>query len=130
MIQAADFTGEGMNRVYENAKWMVGIKNWKPANDRMGIDCLERHNETDESFILLNGECVLVYAVENGAALDFGAVNMEPCKLYTIPKGLWHNTITEKNTKLALIEDASTGMENSDLRNLAKHEIESILHLA
>ena len=31
------FDGEGMQRVFENEKWTVGIKNWKPANDITGI---------------------------------------------------------------------------------------------
>ena len=35
-----EFTGEGMHRVFENEKWTVGIKNWKPANDITGIDNL------------------------------------------------------------------------------------------
>ena len=30
-IQNFEFTGEGMHRVYENEKWCVGIKNWKPC---------------------------------------------------------------------------------------------------
>ena len=33
-----EFAGEGMQRVFENEKWTVGIKNWKPANDVTGID--------------------------------------------------------------------------------------------
>ena len=126
MIQSTFYDGEGMNRVYENEKWMVGLKNWKPANDRAGIDCLERHNETDELFILLKGTCTLVYATETGPGLDLGAVKMEPLKVYAIPARLWHNTITERDTKLALIEDVSTGMENSDIRALTVEEIESI----
>ena len=39
------FDGEGMQRVFENEKWTVGIKNWKPANDITGINNLERHNK-------------------------------------------------------------------------------------
>jgi len=126
MIQSAFYDGEGMSRVYENEKWMVGLKNWKPANDRTGIDCLERHNETDESFILLKGACTLVYAEETGSGLELGAVRMEPFTLYTVPARIWHNTITERDTKLALIEDASTGMDNSDIRTLTREEIKSI----
>ena len=34
------FDGEGMQRVFENEKWTVGIKNWKPANDITGINNL------------------------------------------------------------------------------------------
>jgi len=31
---------EGISCVYKNEKWLVCIKNWKPANDVTGIDCL------------------------------------------------------------------------------------------
>ena len=113
-IGVKEFSGEGMSRVYENQKWMVGIKNWKPANDISGIDCLERHNETDELFVLLAGQCTLIYANEIGQNIDIQAVKMEPFKVYNIPAGLWHNTVTCKDTKMALIEDSSTGNHNSN----------------
>lgn len=58
------FDGEGMQRVFENEKWTVGIKNWKPANDITGINNLERHNKTDELFVLVAGSCTLIYANE------------------------------------------------------------------
>ena len=54
------FEGEGMKRVFENEKWMVGVKNWKPMNDIANINCLERHNITDELFVLLSGRCTLL----------------------------------------------------------------------
>ena len=59
-ILSYEFDGEGMTRVYENPRWMIGIKNWKPMNDIANINCLERHNETDELFILLSGRCTLL----------------------------------------------------------------------
>lgn len=126
MIQQLLFDGEGMNRVYENDKWMVGLKNWKPANDITGIDCLERHNETDELFVLLAGRCTLVYATGTGDALSFGAVEMEPGKVYNIPQSKWHNTVTQKDTKLVLIEDVSTGMDNSDILTLTAEQIAQV----
>lgn len=122
-IASYEFSGAGMTRVYENEKWMVGIKNWKPANDITGIDCLERHNLTDELFVLIEGECTLVYANETDKGLEFGAVAMVPNKVYNIPATLWHNTITKSNTKMVLIEDPSTSMENSDLHNLDEKEL-------
>jgi mannose-6-phosphate isomerase-like protein (cupin superfamily) len=128
-IKSFEFTGEGMTRVYENAKWMVGIKNWKPANDIAGIDCLERHNKTDELFILLSGRCTLLYANESAAGLDIKAVEMEPLKVYNIPATLWHNTVTQKTTKLALIEDVSTGSENSDVKPLSPEQIAAVKKL-
>ena len=120
------FEGEGMQRVFENEKWTVGIKNWKPANDITGIDCLERHNLTDELFVLIAGSCTLIYANEADGKLELGAVKMEPNKVYNIPATLWHNTITCKDTKMILIEDSNTSMENSDILSLTREQIEAV----
>ena len=123
------FEGEGLTRVFENEKWMVGIKNWKPMNDIANINNLERHNETDELFILLNGQCTLLYANETADGLDIQAVRMEPLKVYNIPHTLWHNTVTQKDTKLALIEDSSTGSANSDVLDLTEAQIARVREL-
>ena len=123
------FEGEGMTRVFENEKWMVGIKNWKPMNDIANINNLERHNETDELFILLSGRCTLLYANETPEGLDIRAVDMEPLKVYNIPRSLWHNTVTGKDTKLALIEDSSTGSANSDCIDLTADQIRFVHEL-
>ena len=120
------FEGEGMQRVFENEKWTVGNKNWKPANDITGIDCLERHNLTDELFVLIAGSCTLLYANEVDGNLEIGAVKMEPNKVYNIPATLWHNTVTCKDTKMILIEDSNTSMENSDILNLSAEQIEAV----
>ena len=125
-----EFTGEGMHRVFENEKWTVGIKNWKPANDITGIDNLERHNLTDELFVLIEGACTLIYANETADGLAFGAVKMEPDKVYNIPATLWHNTVTQKDTKMILIEDSSTSGENSDILPLTPEQISLVQDLA
>ena len=128
-IQSFEMNGEGMQRVYENEKWTVGIKNWKPANDITGLNCLERHNKTDELFVLLSGRCTLISAEEVGGELKMKALEMEPFKVYNIPQSLWHNTVTQKDTKMILIEDVSTGMENSDILDLTPAQIETLKSL-
>ncbi len=128
-IATYEFEQEGMQRVFENEKWTVGIKNWKPANDITGIDCLERHNLTDELFVLVAGSCTLIYANEVDGGVKFGAMKMEPNKVYNIPATLWHNTITQKDTKLILIEDSNTSMDNSDILSLNTEQIKAVTNL-
>lgn len=125
-IQVLEFDGEGMKRVFENGKWMVGIKNWKPTNDISGIDCLERHNQTDELFVLLSGSCTLLYADEENGGLNIKAEKMQPMRVYNIPRSLWHNTVTTRDVKLVLIEDSSTGAENSDILELSREQIDYV----
>ncbi|WP_349674013.1 cupin [Lacrimispora sp.] len=122
-ISEIQYDGEALKRVYENSQWTVGIKNWKPANDIEQIGNLERHNCTDELFVLLNGSCTLVYAAEEGKDLNMETVEMRPHAVYQIPPTLWHNTIMTKEAKLLLIENSDTSMENSDLRDLTKEEV-------
>lgn len=128
-IASYEFTGEGMRRIYENEKWTVGIKNWKPANDITGLDMLERHNETDELFVLLSGSCTLISAEETENGWAFDRVEMQPGRVYNIPRTLWHNTITQKDTKMILIEDSNTGESNSDFHRLTAEDLKAIRQL-
>ena len=128
-IQQLEYDAQGMSRVFENEKWMVGIKNWKPENDVTGIDCLERHNQTHELFILLSGSCVLLYANQTERGLVIEAEKMQPMKVYNIPPSLWHNTVTTKDVKMILVEDSSTGMENSDILKLTREQVEQAQRL-
>lgn len=117
------YDGEALKRVYENTQWTVGIKNWKPSNDIEQIGNLERHNCTDELFVLLEGCCTLVYANEKENGLDLEIIDMKPYAVYQIPPSLWHNTIMTKDAKLLLIENSDTSMENSELRDLSEEEL-------
>ena len=122
-IASANYAGEGMKRVYENDAWTVGVKNYKVANSIEGFTELERHNKTDELFVLLGGRCVLLAMIEDGGMRSFRSTPMQPATVYTIPRGLWHTTITWPDTKLALIENADTGMANSDVLTLEQRDL-------
>jgi hypothetical protein len=140
-IYSEGHDGEGLARVYENKAWMVGIKNWKKANDAEFFTEIERHRETDELFLLLSGSCVLLSALDSdlhsafeeggvevekeGGDLRFVAESMKPGQLYVIPAKLWHTTITRPGAKLALVEDPGTGAANSDVRVLSSAELDA-----
>jgi mannose-6-phosphate isomerase-like protein (cupin superfamily) len=121
LVQA--FEEEGLKRVYDNDSWIIGMKNYKPANDIANLDRLERHNRTDEIFVLTAGVCVLISAEETGGKLKFDSIDMEANKVYVIPRGLWHTTVTRKDTRLILIEAADTSEANSDVLMLKAEDV-------
>lgn len=125
-IELYTFDGEGMGPVYKNEQWMVGIKNFKPANAKENMDALERHNKTDELFALLEGSCTLIYANETDKGLEFQGVKMEKGTLYSIPAALWHNTVTVPGTKMLLIERSDTCADNSDFLTLTEEQKEEL----
>ena len=123
-IEIAEYKGEGLSWLYDNGSWTLGIKNWKPANDVAELDCIEKHNQTDELFILIEGRCILLQATETtNNGLEIEKIEMEANKLYKIPQGLWHNTVTWPDTKLIIAENSNTGMHNSEIRQLEESEI-------
>lgn len=119
------FEGEGIQCVYNNKKWVVCIKNWKPNNDIKNIKYLEVHYKTDEQFILLKGRAILLAATRENDSFKIETIKMEPMKVYNIPQGVWFNTITEKDTKLVYVQDAGTTGEsgNSEYIDMTEDEL-------
>ena len=122
MIQECAYEGEGLKLMYDEGDWVIGIKNYKVANDISTLSALERHLLTDESFVLLEGQCSLV--AKQGEKVEI--MNMKKNHLYTIDKEVWHTTIMKKGTKMVLIEKSNTSMENSEMSELTAQEIKDI----
>ena len=106
-----EYEGEGIQCVYDNKKWVVCIKNWKPNNDIEKIQYLEVHHATDEQFILVQGKAVLLTASN---------------KVYNVLQGTWFNTITQKDTKLIYVQDAGTTTENSEYCDMTEVELSMV----
>ena len=83
---------------------------------RENIREMQRHNTSDEVFLLVDGSCTLYVA--DGGDLEMGEVTkveLEPGKLYNIPKGVWHTHVTGPGAKIAIVENADVSSDNSDL---------------
>jgi mannose-6-phosphate isomerase-like protein (cupin superfamily) len=123
-IRIETFDGEGLKRAIESDSWFVGIKNWKPANDAAQFYMIERHLQTEEVFVLLAGGCTLL--IDHSDANDHSDVRcipMERNKVYCVPRGVWHNTITTRDAKLILMENRTTSNENSEMYTLNAAEL-------
>ncbi len=120
------YEGDGIQCVYDNGKWVMCIKNWKPNNDIQNIQYLEVHHETDEQFVLLQGKAVLLAATRENDAFQIDVIPMESMKAYNIPQGTWFNTITCKDTKLVYVQDAKTTSENSEYCDMTVGELKEV----
>jgi len=72
------------------------------------ITYLERHNETDEIFVLMEGSAQLIFNE------DKERMTMEKNKLYNVPKGMWHNIKVSQDAVLLIFENENTSRENTD----------------
>ena len=121
---------EGIQCVFDNKKWVVCIKNWKPNNDVDQIQYLEIHHATDEQFILVTGKALLLVASRDETGFDIQVIPMEQGKVYNVPQDTWFNTITQKDTKLVYVQDAGTTGENSEYQDMTAEELESVRRTA
>ena len=111
-IDIYDYRGEGYARQVNGAKWTLAALNYAARFDERNIADLERHNLTDETFVLLAGEATLLIGK------DAERVKMEPLKYYNIRAGIWHNIIVSKDARVLVAENADTSKDNTDYLDL------------
>ena len=106
MLQTYSYDGIGYHRGVEFEAWTVAVLNWEERFDN--ITKLERHNLTDEVFILVEGEATLILGEEQML------VPMEKNKFYNVKAGTWHNVKVSRDCKIVIVENSNTSRENSD----------------
>ncbi len=115
LVEILEHSGEDYKPLVDFNGWRVAILNDAPKFRRETTPYLERHNETDEVFVLLEGNCTLY--IGDGSGNELGTVSLLPMekeKLYNVKKGVWHNLIATPGTALLIVENADTTKENSD----------------
>jgi mannose-6-phosphate isomerase-like protein (cupin superfamily) len=107
-VEIYDYNGENYQTAMKFGSWRIAYLNYGDKTAEENFRKIERHNETDEVFVLLTGKASL-YIGEKRSRID-----MEPHKLYNVPKGVWHHIFTSEGTRILIVENENTGEENSD----------------
>ena len=116
-LDILEHSGIEYRRLVNNAKWTLASLNWAPRFDESNVCELERHNLTDETFVLLNGKATLLV----GEKAD--RVEMEPLKYYNVRAGIWHHIIVTKDARVLVAENANTSKDNTEYLSLATGEV-------
>lgn len=107
-IEVYDYNGDNYKTAMRFGKWRVAYLNYGDRFTEENFEKIERHNESDEVFVLLDGSATLIVGEE------LNRIEMEPHKLYNVPKGVWHHIFTVEGTSVLIIENEDTGLENSE----------------
>ena len=98
--------------------WQAAILNFAEEQDPKNIDKIEKHSLTDELFVLLHGNAVLIAADVSDNEIIFKTEVLEKGIIYNIPQDVWHNIAMEKNTKIFIFENANTHLNDCTYLNL------------
>lgn len=113
-VEIYDYTGGDYKTAMRFGAWRVAYLNHGEEFSEENFKKIERHNESDEVFVLLEGRATLIIGEE------LNKIEMETHKLYNVPKGVWHHIFVYEGTRVLIVENEDTGIENSDFIYIEK----------
>jgi ureidoglycolate hydrolase len=113
LLDITDYTGEGYLPLIVYGAWRVAILNYIDELLPHNIGKLQRHDHTDEVFVLLKGRCILFVAEGIDRVEAIHAEDMQPLKLYNMKRGTWHTHTLDEQATVLIIENEDTGPANS-----------------
>ena len=128
-LEIIEHTSEGFKPCIDYGEWRVAILRYISDVDVKNIKSLERHLETDEVFVLLEGNCTLLIGEGREIVSSIHKIEMSPLKLYNVKKGTYHNHILSKDARVLIVENRNTSERNSEIIPLSveqQHQIRSI----
>lgn len=115
LYEIHEYGEPGYSTLMRYDKWRVAVLNYIDELEPENIEHFEKHNETDEVFVLLDGDCTLLFGLtdSNGKLIGIDAVKMLPHKAYNVKKGIYHSHVLSKKGKVLIVENENTSDDNS-----------------
>ena len=130
LLEVRQYTGEGYQPVIDFESWRVAILNYIEEIHPEKIDFVERHNETDEVFILMRGQGTLFLGEGQAKIERLHPVVMESGKLYNVKRGVWHTIVLSRDGSVLIVENRNTARENSSYLPLLQEQKQIIVEVA
>ncbi len=108
LIERYKHTENGYNPFLIREQWQVAILNYTPEETLEAIDKLDVHYETDEVFVLLAGNAVLIAASIDNGTVSYEAIDMKPNIVYNIPRNVWHKIAMQQESSVLIVENQKT----------------------
>lgn len=125
-IEIVEFQEEGYKPLVDFETWRVAVLKYCNDVHLENIKTMQRHQETDEIFVLLKGNCTLISG-GNGESIDnIEMIKMKPNRIYNVKKGVWHNHTLDEEGEVLIVENQNTCDANSPVVQLSKEEVNKL----
>ncbi len=122
LLEMHEYLGEGYKPLIDFNCWRVAALRYLDELQPDKISYFERHNETDEVFVLLQGQAVL-FMGEGGEKVEtVHPVVMRNSVFYNVRRGAWHTVALSRDATILLVENRDTARENSDYCDLSPEQ--------
>lgn len=113
-VEVTDISGKGFVPLASVNNAQIALLSYIDELKLDNISYVEAHNETDEIFMLMEGQCFLILAqVDNGIITGFEIKEMQKNKLYNVKKGVFHHHVLTVDAKVLIYENKNTNYHNS-----------------
>lgn len=131
LLEIHTYTGDGYRPIIDYGDWRVAILRYHPELEPQAINTMQRHDETDEVFVLLSGRCILFLGEGDDQIAAIHAVDLQPLRAYNVKKGAWHTHTLDQDATVLIIENRDTGDRNSPTLQLTTAQcLEIVQHTA
>jgi uncharacterized protein YjlB len=117
-LETHTFTDPGYKPLVFFDGWQVALLNWEQLFDLDNAGEIERHNQTDEVFVLWRGRALIF--TSDGERLQ--ATQMQPGAVYNVPAGAWHNLLASRDASWIIVENRDTHLGDTELRQMSAAE--------
>ncbi len=118
LLEISSYGGEGYVPLVDHGAWRVAVLRYIDELRVEALSTMQRHDETDEVFVLLAGRCILFLGEGKETLTGIHACDMEPLRLYNVKKGAWHTHTLSSDATVLIIENRDTGDANSPVVRL------------
>jgi hypothetical protein len=129
LLEISDYAGAGYQPLIDYGQWRVAILRYIDELLPENIGKMQRHNETDEVFVLLSGRCILFLGEGDEAVGAIHAQDMQPLKLYNVRRGAWHTHTLDEAATVLIVENRDTTLANSPEIGLAAAQRQQLIEL-
>lgn len=130
MLEIRDFTGLGYQPVIDFENWRVAILNYIDEIHPEQIKSMERHNETDEVFVILKGDGILFLGEGVDGIERIHPQVMQPGSVYNVKRSVWHSIVLSKDGSVLIVENRNTSRENSNYSSLSPEQCKAIIEVS
>lgn len=128
-IDVTAYTGEGYRPVIDFEAWRVAILRYCEELEVQNLKTMQKHNESDEVFVLLEGHCTLFSGGQGDTIQEVDAIAMEPLQMYNVKKGTWHTHTLDHDATVLIVENQNTADPNSPTLPMTEEQVAELREL-
>lgn len=129
LIEVLEYHGEGYKPLMAFGAWRVAVLNYTAELTPAHLTKMQRHDQTDEVFVLLKGHCILFLGEGRESVERIHAVDMQPGKAYNVRKSCWHTHTLSEGSQVLIVENDDTALANSPSANLSPAQTAEMVQL-